>query len=216
MNYSLKIIAGIDEAGRGCLAGPVVAACLAIDFFNLKNKRSSETVFKMLREVRDSKQLSKIKRERLFDIVNNLQSLDMLYFGIGIISPKIIDEINILAATKLAMHQAYLNLVKNHQISVDEILVDGNFIPFAKQDKISEIKSIIRGDAIEPIISAASIIAKVWRDRSMQDLAKEFSQYGFERHAGYGTKFHLEQIKKFGPSKIHRMSFEPIKSMIKT
>jgi ribonuclease HII len=206
------IVAGIDEAGRGCLAGPVVSACLAINFS--KSESFPKKFFEVFSEVRDSKQLSKTKRKKLFEEICSLQSQELVHFGIGIVAAEIIDQINILNATKQSMYEAYLDLRDKHKIFAEEILVDGNFVPFLKQDKINSVKAIIGGDVVEPLISAASIIAKVWRDSLMKDFTLKYPQFGFEKHYGYGTKFHVEKIKKFGPSKIHRLSFEPIKSMI--
>lgn len=193
-----QIIGAIDEAGRGPLAGPVVAACITLD----KNSIQLIPKIKELKGVKDSKKLNEKRREALFEIINkNFQ------IGVGIHNNAKIDEINILEATLLAMKDAVTSL----SIRPDMLLIDGN-------RKIKNIdipqKTIIKGDAKIFSIAAASIIAKVTRDRIMAEIAKEFPQYDFTKNKGYGTKCHLEYIKKFGPSPIHRNSFEPIKSLL--
>ncbi len=179
-----KLVCGIDEAGRGPLAGPVYAAAvvlplgLEIDGLN------------------DSKKLSEKKREQLFDIICE-KAVD---YSIGIATEQEIDEINILNATFLAMHRA----VEGLKIKPDYALIDGNQhpkIPFLTEE------TVVKGDAKSMSIAAASILAKVSRDRFMLEKAKEYPQYQFEKHKGYGTKLHYEMLKEFGPSKIHRMTF---------
>ncbi len=199
--YQNLFVAGIDEAGRGPLAGPVVAACVILDrgdFFDGNNC-----------EINDSKKLSKLRRKKIFFELKNKAK-----FGVGIVDEKIIDEINILEATKLAMLRAYLDLQKKYKISPQIILVDGNFIPFKKQDKISEILAIVKGDQKSFSIAAASIIAKETRDQIMCDLDQKYPQYGFAKHAGYPTQFHREKIREHGICEFHRKSFEPIKSIL--
>lgn len=201
-NFSIEnshnnlLVAGIDEAGRGPLAGPVVASCVILDQSNLPNK------------INDSKKLSPKLRKEIF-----LELKDKSQFGIGIVSEKKIDEINILQATKLAMFLAYQDLCKKYQIYPQIILVDGNFAPFDEQDKIEKIIPIVKGDQKSLSIAAASIIAKETRDEIMTILHQEFPDYGWNKNAGYPTKGHVENIKKFGISKFHRLSFEPIKSL---
>ncbi len=181
-------IAGVDEAGRGPLAGPVVAAAVIFP---------SEVE---IDGVNDSKQLSVKERERLFDIINE----KAIGVGIGIVDHYVIDEVNILNATFCSMHEAIEKLTK----TPDHLLIDGpRFIganiPFT---------TIIDGDAKCFSIAAASIIAKVTRDRLMIEYDKRYPQYGFAKHKGYGTKAHLEAIRKHGPCEIHRRSFRmPIK-----
>ncbi len=196
-NYFNLLVAGIDEAGRGPLAGVVVAACVIL------NKDDFPP------EINDSKKLSKLKRKKVF-----LELKAKSKFGVGIVDEKTIDKINILQATKLAMLKSLVNLQEKYQIFPQIILVDGNFSPFPKQDLIQEILPIVKGDQKSLSIAAASIIAKETRDEIMLKLHEEVPQLGFNKHAGYGTKFHIEQIKKYGASKFHRHSFEPIKSMI--
>lgn len=181
-----KIIVGIDEAGRGPLAGPVIAAAVIMPY--------------LIDEVTDSKKLSIKKRDYLYHKI-----IESAKVAVGISSVKEIDEINILQATMLAMQRAYNNL----NCFADMVLIDGNKAPHLN---CLNIKTIIGGDAIEPAISAASIIAKVTRDKIMQDLSAEFPRYFWHKNAGYGTKHHLEAIKKFGITIHHRLSFEPIKS----
>lgn len=179
-----KYICGIDEVGRGPLAGPVAAACVILpDSCDILG-------------INDSKKLSAKKREALFDIINK----KALSVGIGIISNDVIDDVNILQATFMAMREA----IKNSPITPDYILVDGNFtIP--KTD-IPQ-KAVIKGDAKSISIGAASIIAKVTRDRLMMEYSKKYPYYGFETNVGYGSAKHIEAIKKYGLCPIHRKSF---------
>lgn len=184
-----KYICGVDEAGRGPLAGPVVAAAV---------------IFKectVLGKCRDSKQLTKLKREELFDeILNELQ------VGIGQCSPQEIDELNIRQASLEAMRRAVTDL----QIQPDILLVDGrDAVPM-------NIKSLpmIKGDARISVISAASIVAKVTRDRLMIDYDKEYPMYGLSQHFGYPTLKHREAIKLYGPCPIHRKSFRGVREYI--
>lgn len=179
-----KYIAGIDEAGRGPLAGPVVAAAVILPKGCL------------IEGVNDSKKISEKKREKLYDdIVANA-----LAWGVGIIDNNIIDEINILNATRKAMHTAIEELkIKPDYILIDaEKRVDTNGIPYLP---------IIKGDALSISIAAASIIAKVTRDRIMREYDNIFPMYGFEKHKGYGTKAHVEAIKENGLCMIHRRTF---------
>ena len=186
MNY--KNIVGIDEAGRGPLAGPVVAAAVIMPFD--------------LKGVADSKKLSAKKREFLFK-----QIIEIGKVAVGFASVEEIDKFNILAATMLAMQRAYENL----GLQADLVLVDGNKAPKLNCD---EVRAIINGDDLEPVISAASIIAKVTRDKIMTELDLEYPQYGWKRNAGYGTKIHLEAIGKYGITKHHRLSFAPCKNLL--
>lgn len=187
-------VAGVDEAGRGPLAGPVVAACVAVDkVFKLKSKHKT---------IRDSKKLSEKKREELYDLI-----LSEFSVGVGISTHKEIDEKNILQATFLAMQRA----VREIKIAPEFLMIDGKFI-IPKFNFKQE--AFIKGDARVFLISAASIIAKVTRDRIMQEMHEQYPEYDFLAHKGYGTKKHLEKIKEFGPCPIHRKSFAPIKNMI--
>ena len=189
------LVAGIDEAGRGPLAGPVVAACVILDRFSYPQ------------ELNDSKKLSKKLREEIF---TNLTNSTEVKIGIGIVDEKIIDQINIRNATKLAMKIAFEDLCKNNVIP-DIVLVDGNFIP----DISSQATAIIKGDTKSLSIAAASIIAKETRDQIMLKLHEEFPSYGWNKNQAYTTKFHVDKIEEFGICKYHRKSFEPIKSIVK-
>lgn len=181
-----RFIAGIDEAGRGPLAGPVVASAVILppDI--------------SIDGVDDSKKLSPEKREILFEIINE----NALSIGIGIISSKVIDEINILEATRKAM----LNAVENLTITPDLIIIDG-ITPIKSSIKQLTIK---KGDSLSQSIAAASIIAKVTRDRLMLDYDAKYPKYLFAKHKGYGTAEHLERIKEFGHCEIHRKSFKGV------
>jgi len=179
-----NLIAGTDEVGRGCLAGPVVAAAVI-----LKNKVDN---------LDDSKKLSTKKRDLLSKKV-----LENSYYGFGIVSNNEIDKINILNASLLAMKRAILNL----SIKPSKVLVDGLYLPDIKFDK----KAIIGGDSLVEEISAASIIAKVYRDNLMLNLDKKYPHYGLAKHKGYPTKLHKEMLVKHGATKIHRMSFKGVK-----
>ena len=193
-----KLIAGLDEAGRGPLAGPVVVACVIIgpDF-----KLDSEE----LKLVTDSKKLSAKKRQLLFRVIRE----KALMVEIGVVDNNVIDKINILQASFLAMRRA----LKKIKIQPDYLLVDGKF----KIPKIDTPQSaIIQGDANIWLIAAASIIAKVSRDWLMENIDKEYPLYGFSRHKGYGTKEHLLNIEKYGGTPIHRFSFAPLKTIKKT
>lgn len=195
--YPNLLAVGIDEAGRGPICGPVVAACVILNQNDYPQK------------INDSKKLSKSLRKKIFA---ELQQKSQ--FGIGIVDEKKIDEINILQATKLAMLLACQNLCQKYQIQPQLILVDGNFIPFAKQDKISEIVAVVKGDQKSLSIAAASIIAKETRDQIMLDLHQKFPHYSWDKNSGYPTKFHVDKIKEFGICEFHRKSFEPIKSKL--
>ena len=182
-----QLIAGIDEAGRGPLAGPVVAAAVILP----PEYRNSE--------INDSKQLTALQRERLFVEIKNAA----LTYAVGIVSPKEIDEIGILNATKLAMRQAVLKLDPRPEfILIDAVAINVDGIPQM---------AIIEGDAKVFSIAAASIVAKVSRDRLMVKYHRQYPQYGFDQHMGYATEIHLSAIQKHGPSPIHRMSFSPLK-----
>ncbi len=182
-------IAGMDEAGRGALAGPVVAAAVVLP---------DRTEFPALRDVRDSKQLTAAKRERLYDAVMQEASA----VGIGIIQPEIIDRINILEATRLAMTTA-VNVLS---AKPDYLLIDALTIRALPLPQ----KGIIKGDSFCLSISCASIIAKVTRDRLMVELDGTYPGYGLSEHKGYGTRRHMDCLRKYGPCPIHRRSFSPV------
>lgn len=178
-----QLIAGVDEAGRGPLAGPVVAAAVIFhaDYVNS--------------EINDSKQLSASTREKLFEIIEK----DAVAIGMKVIDADIIDHVNILQASLQAMREAVLELT----VSPDFLLVDGlHRIPI-----MTPQKPLVRGDSLSISIAAASIMAKVTRDRIMEIYHRQFPQYNFQKNKGYGTKEHLDAIRQFGVCKIHRKSF---------
>jgi ribonuclease HII len=186
---NISIIAGVDEVGRGPLIGPVVASAVILP----KNY--------VLKGLTDSKKLSEKKRNYYYDIIKK----DALAIGIGIIDNNIIDEINIYEATKLAMKQAINNLnIKPQHILIDAMNLDID-IP---------ITPIIKGDFKSQTIAAASVIAKVTRDKMMYELDKNYPEYNFKNNKGYPTKDHLDAIEKYGILKDHRKSYGPVKSYI--
>ena len=187
-----NIIAGVDEAGRGPLAGPVVASAVIYD----------SDVY--IEGIDDSKKISQKKREVYYkEIISKAK-----HVGVGIVFQEEIDKINILNATKEAMKKALQNLAVKPEL----VLVDGNQIEFSGYDQ----ESIIKGDAKSFSIASASIVAKVTRDRIMEDYSKLLPEYGFENHKGYGTKKHLEAISIYKSSIIHRKSFKPISEYLPT
>ncbi len=183
------ITAGVDEVGRGCLAGPVVSAAVIL-------KKSIN-----LGLLKDSKKISFKKREKISRHIK-----DNSYYAIGIASVDEILSLNILQASLLSMKRAIEQLTKKP----DLILIDGNFAPKG----LINYKTIINGDEKVKVISAASIIAKVYRDRFMIKLSEKFSNYAWERNFGYGTKDHLEGLKKFGITAHHRRAFKPIHKIL--
>lgn len=190
----LFFIAGVDEAGRGPLAGPVVAAAVAFDREPLENGGAE-----FFAGLTDSKALTAKKRETFFE---QLQNCSFACTGCAVIGPDIIDEINILQATWKAMAEA----VSKISPPPDLALVDGNPV----RGLPCRSQSIVKGDAQSLSIAAASIIAKVTRDRLMIELDAQFPQYGFAQHKGYGTAAHLDAIRRHGPSPHHRKTFRPI------
>ena len=186
-------VAGVDEVGRGPWAGPVLACAL---IFN--NSDDQHPIFS---ELDDSKKLSKTKREKLAQQLPSFAKI-----GIGCASVKEIDAFNILRATLVAMGRAIDNLPERP----DYILVDGNHLPKTNLEE----QSVIRGDSRSYSIAAASIIAKVKRDKLMSELSLEFPGYGWETNAGYGTKMHQKALRRQGITKHHRKSFSPIRNML--
>jgi len=182
----MKILAGVDEVGRGSLIGPVYAAAVILN----------DSINKKL--LKDSKSLTKDKREDLYKYIK-----ENSIWAIGQASIKEIEKINILHASLLAMKRAILKLKKKPSL----ILIDGNKLPTLKN---YNLKYVIKGDQKISSISAASIIAKVSRDKFITKLSKEFNGYGWDTNSGYGTKEHLKAIKKFGITKYHRKTFSPI------
>ncbi len=178
----VALIAGMDEAGRGPLAGPVTAACCIPDFS------------KIVEGVNDSKKLTEKKRESLFDLIKS----SSVSFSVVSVDEATIDEINILNATKKAMKEALQKLeIKPEYLLVDAVKCDFG-LPYSP---------IIHGDALSYSIAAASVLAKVTRDRLMLEYDELYPEYGFAKHKGYGTKQHIEALKKYGPCPIHRRTF---------
>jgi ribonuclease HII len=183
------LVIGVDEAGRGPLAGPVVAAAVALDTYRFKNR------------IDDSKKLTPLSREKAF-----LEIINKSVFGIGIVNEKIIDRVNILVATRIAMEQAVASLMDKlspAEVRHTHVIVDGNLtlniaLPHT---------CIIRGDSRSKSIACASILAKVTRDRIMKLYDRIYPEYGFSRHKGYPTKMHRSVLKRVGPSLIHRKTF---------
>ena len=192
-------IAGIDEAGRGPLAGSVVAAALILPKVFLSGKWPSTWD-----GLTDSKKLSAKKRDYFFEL---LREHPDCHFGIGKADAQEIDQINILQATYCAMRRA----VENLPAPADFLLVDGRPVP----DLPKPSQNIIKGDSKSLSIAAASIIAKVTRDREIHEADKLYPQYGFAKHKGYGTKHHLEALKEHGPCPIHRQTFKPVKDSLR-
>ena len=180
----IKLIAGVDEVGRGPLIGPVVAAVILPENFKLDG-------------LTDSKKLSEKKREAYYEIIKK----EAISFGLGIISEKRIDEINIYEATKEAMYEA----IKNLNPKPEHILIDA-----MRLDLDIPTTSIIKGDLLSISISAASVIAKVERDRMLYEIDNEYPMYDLKNNKGYGTKKHIEAIKEYGITKYHRLSYKPV------
>ncbi len=189
INQNVKLIGGIDEVGRGPLIGPVVAACVILPL-NYQ-----------LEGLTDSKKLSEKKREKFYDILMK----DAISIGIGVISEKIIDEVNIYEATKLAMKAA----IENSKIKPEHLLIDA-----MKLDTNIKSTSIIKGDAKSLSIAAASVIAKVTRDRMLIKLDEKYPMYDFKNNKGYPTKKHIEAIQKYGILEEHRKTYGPVRDYL--
>ena len=183
------IVAGVDEVGRGCLAGPVVSAAVVL-------KKGINLNF-----LKDSKKIRFDKREEISEHIKNNS-----YFSIGIASVEEILNLNILQASLLSMKRA----IKKLTVKPGLTLIDGNFAPKG----LKNYKTIINGDEKIKVISAASIVAKVYRDKFMIKLSERFSNYAWERNFGYGTKAHLEGLKKFGVTAHHRKGFKPVHKIL--
>lgn len=181
-SFALKYVAGIDEAGRGPLAGPVVCACCVMPLDEI------------IEGINDSKKINEKKREQLFDLIKE----KAIAFSVDIVDHNVIDDINILNATKSGMK----NCIEKLNFTPQLILIDA-----VKLEGIEKQKSIIKGDATSYNIAAASILAKVTRDRIMRENDILYPEYGFAKHKGYGTKQHIEKIKQIGICPIHRKTF---------
>lgn len=182
-------LVGLDEVGRGCWAGPLVAGAVILS--------------KPITGLKDSKKLTKLQREKLAIIINK----EALAIGLGWVWPEAIDSGGITEAVKNAMQTALQQIKLPYQ----KVIIDGdfNFLP-----DISVAETLIKADDTVPCVSAASIIAKVARDQYMANMALEFPEYGFEKHVGYGTALHLEMLKLHGVTSLHRKSYKPIQSLI--
>lgn len=192
----LGIVCGVDEAGRGPLAGPVYAGCVYVP--------PEQRTHPVWTAVRDSKKLTATRRDDLFSVIQT-QS----FFGIGEATVEEIDEVNILQATYIAMNRAIENMRKNFSLEkLDLVLIDGNRAPKMPYKNLT----VVKGDALSISIAAASILAKVSRDRLMDELAAQYPAYGWSSNAGYGTASHLEAIKTHGICEHHRKSFAPIRT----
>jgi ribonuclease HII len=178
-------IVGVDEVGRGCLAGPVVAAAVII----------KEPILGIM----DSKKLTKKRREELDKLIRD----NAIAYGIGLTE---IADVNKQGLT-YAVSNAMRNAIKSINLDYEKIIIDGNYnyLP-----DYPNVEVVVKADDTIPAVSAASILAKVYRDNLMIDMSKEFPEYGFEKHVGYGTKYHLDMIKKFGPCNQHRMFYKPL------
>lgn len=179
----IEVICGVDEAGRGPLAGPVCAAAVILP------------PHLEIPGLDDSKKLTDKRRRELFPVIRE----QAIAYGIGLASHEEIDEINILQATYLAMERALAQL----NVRPDHVLIDGN----RSKDFGLPVTTVVKGDSLSANIAAASVLAKVTRDELMEQMAKEYPQYQFEVHKGYGTKAHYAALTEHGPSPIHRMSF---------
>jgi ribonuclease HII len=212
-----QFVVGVDEAGRGPLAGPVVACAVALknqDFGSSTSKihppAGGPEEEKLWGLIRDSKKLSEKQREKMFDFIH-----EHFYVGVGIVSAETIDRVNILQATFLSMKAALSELLRTYK-SIHQnsgrgddvyILVDGNqTIPNCSYTQ----EAVTGGDGIVKSIAAASIVAKVTRDRMILQYDKEYPGYGLAKHKGYGTQVHMDALRRLGPSPIHRMSFRPV------
>ena len=196
--FNVPVI-GLDEVGRGPLAGPVISCGCHFKNYTILNELKDFIV--------DSKKLSEKKRELSFKFLQNLKKQNIIDFHLGIANVEEIDNLNILEATKLSMKR----VIDKFNLKNAKLIIDGNF---SLNYKSYKEQSIIQGDNKSLSIAAASIIAKVHRDRLMKKLSIKFQDFGWEKNAGYGTKKHIENIHRFGPTIHHRKTFEPIKSLI--
>lgn len=183
------ITMGIDEVGRGCWAGPLVAGAVVLK--------------EPIAALKDSKKLSKMQRETLAEQIH----AQAVAVGLGWVRPAELDEIGLTAAVKLAMERTLEQITGDY----DELIIDGNLNFFPENPRA---RAIIKADDSVPAVSAASIVAKVARDNYMAEIAAEYPDYGFEKHVGYGTALHLERLRLHGVSDLHRLSFRPIQSLV--
>ncbi|MCH8194880.1 MAG: ribonuclease HII [Chloroflexi bacterium] len=207
----LRLVAGIDEAGRGPLAGPVVAAAVILPDrwlarARVQRRRRASTIRGRTPQpeamLNDSKLLTRRQREILFDVITSTA----IAYGVGLVAPGHIDAMGIVPSTRLAMRRAIQALAHNP----DALLVDA--IELA--DEGLPCKAIVHGDALCGSIAAASVVAKVSRDRLMEEMDRRYPGYGFARHKGYGTREHLQRLRELGPCVIHRRSFAPVRDLL--
>lgn len=195
----------VDEAGRGAWAGPVVAAACALQI---------GTTYSFSSLLADSKKLSPKKRDMIFRMIQEAMSSGICFWWVWIISSEIIDQVGIREANRLAMEQA-IHIVKNQINSqYDTIQIDGRDNYRFRDVGSNQVQYIIRGDTFIPEIQAASILAKVSRDHLMEDLAKVYPEYRFDKHKWYGTRLHEQLLAQYLPSNIHRITYAPIKKLI--
>ena len=191
-----KIVVGIDEAGKGPLAGPVSAGAVVI-----QNEKQVVDI------VRDSKKMTEKKRDEAYGLIKEKSSA----WGIGMVDSKEIDRVGIQRAVKKAMIIALVQVEKMLKVKADYLIVDGNNVLPIIGYKMDRIK---HGDLNHYSISAASVLAKVERDMVMREYSKIYPEYGFEKHVGYGTKYHMDMLKRYGPCDIHRKCFSPVKELL--
>nr|BBH93741.1 ribonuclease HII [Thermogemmatispora argillosa] len=206
-----RFVAGLDEAGRGCLAGPVVAAAVILPVERLARltiaaseaeSDQDAAALMLCTRLRDSKQMTPAQRERMYAVIQQ----QALALGVGIAPVELIDERNILEATRWAMREALAQL----SLQPEALLLDALTLPGLPLPQ----RALIKGDARCLSIAAASVIAKVTRDRLMERLHEEFPVYGFDRHKGYGTEAHLAALRRYGVSPHHRRSFAPVRELV--
>ena len=196
-----KYIAGVDEVGRGALAGPFVVGAVILDLEKIfSESRNNDVMRAELENIKDSKQLTQKNREITSEFIYKI----CISSSIEVINSKVVDKIGISKCTQMG----FFNAIKKLKVKPQHILTDA----FAIKGLPTEIQTNIKnGDKLSISIAAASIIAKVFRDNLMRELHKDYGDYGFDRHKGYGTRLHMENLKKFGPCETHRMSFSPLK-----
>ena len=190
------IVVGIDEAGRGCLVGPVVSACC---YLNIQLFPKD-----LLLKINDSKKLTETKRTEIFNDLQKLTS-DIFLYSYSYVNASLIDKINILQATLLSMKHSYIRLVNKLQKQPKKVLVDGNRSP-----DIPNVELIIKGDMLSYSIATASIIAKFKKDELLNKIGCNYKEYMFDKNKGYGTKSHIEALKKYGITPYHRKSYKPV------
>jgi len=206
---NFKIIGGIDEVGRGCLAGPLVTAIVVIDVSNLSQRSDEKAFFETIEQIKDSKKLSEKKRIFLTEFIKKDLAI---FYNIQEITNNDIDNLGISKATNQAFFANYNEAIK--KVPLEYLITDAFSIKEVSKEKQLQL---VRGDNTSLCVASASIIAKVYRDELMKRYENEnaFQAFSFSSHKGYGTAKHLEEIKNFGISTLHRKSFEPIKSIIK-